>query len=157
MNIKSFLEHRDQLFKGNQAEPILSQIYDIKDKIYLDPYRKEDGLTDFLVDYSQFIEYATKYNGHFAGFNKLSQFKEMIETISKLINGEIFIAPYWFSRTKDDILNFSNVYSDTIYVKVDDIFVTKYDLNKINQSIEADEFHIMTSTSGNKYVRIWWD
>ena len=150
MNIKSFLEHRDQLFKGNQAEPILSQIYDIKDKIYLDPYRKEDGLTDFLVDYSQFIEYATKYN-------KLSQFKEMIETISKLINGEIFIAPYWFSRTKDDILNFSNVYSDTIYVKVDDIFVTKYDLNKINQSIEADELDIMTSESGNKYVRIWWD
>ena len=150
MNIKSFLEHRDQLFKGNQAEPILSQIYDIKDKIYLDPYRKEDGLTDFLVDYSQFIEYATKYN-------KLSQFKEMIETISKLINGEIFIAPYWFSRTKDDILNFSNVYSDTIYVKVDDIFVTKYDLNKINQSIKADELDIMTSTSGNKYVRIWWD
>ena len=37
------------------------------------------------------------------------------------------------------------------------LFVTKYDLNKINQSIKADEFHIMTSTSGNKYVRIWWD
>ena len=157
---RQVLERSESMWKSSQAREAISEIYTIVDEIYLDPRRKEDGFVDFLVEMSEFTKYAEDYNGFFAG-NRFQTFKEFESFITNYIDGIIspliYVAPFWMSRTKEDIVNFGDVYSDTIYVKVIDTEPDKEELEEINKVIKADEIHLMTSKSGDKYVRFWWD
>jgi hypothetical protein len=165
-HLQSFLESWDQLMKGKDARPVLSQIYTIQDEINMDPHRGEDALLiDFLVNYDDFIKLAIQRDGDFAGnrFNSLNEFTKFVDEIVKPLfpNNELYIAPFWFTRTKDDLLKDHFPYADTLYVKVDSTFINKYNLEKMNQTIKADECSVITqyrpSNSGNQYVRLWWD
>jgi hypothetical protein len=166
-HLQSFLERWDQIFKGKDARPIINQIYNVQDEINMDPGRSEEDalLIDFIVNYDEFIKLATERKGHFAGnaFNSLKKFTIYVDEVIKPLfpKNEIYIAPFWFSRTKNDLLNDHPPYSDTLYIKVDSTFQNKYNLEKMNQTIGADECDVITnyrpSNSGEQYVRLWWD
>lgn len=174
-HLKYFKESNNrQLDDMDEAREVLSQIYDIEDELKLGR-----NYGDFLVDVDQFIEYAEKHNGFFGGnyFQSLSQFKhdlleDEIESINSIIGEKptIYVAPFWFTRTYDDILKFKDVYSNTIYIEVkssiiDRIFKDeeyKSDLSSkirdLQERIGADEAFIMReSVNGVRYLRLWWD
>ena len=116
------LDSHGRIENSKEAKEILSKIYDIKDEINL------GSLTEFLVDIEQFLNYVDKYNGSFAGnrFDDTEEFKDFlenyIETFNALISDEpiIYVSPFWMSRRESDILEFGDVYSDTIYLKISD-------------------------------------
>lgn len=155
--IESRLDNKNlQLWKSNDARPIISEIYTIIDEVYLGPQNSDP--IDFLVSVDQFIQYAIQYDGYFAGnvFQNIGELKHMLEFDTDGISPTVYIAPFWFTRTKADLVNFWDVYSDTIYIKL------LYDLSdeevdKIKEKLKADECYMMEGKSGNLYLRVWWD
>lgn len=169
--LKSFNESREQLTDSDKAREVISKVYDIIDEI---PF---DLNIDFLVDINQFIDYANKHDGSIAGniFNSLDEFKRVLQDEIEGLNlsiGDspiIYVSPFWESRFPEDILEFGDVYTDTVYIRLDNSIVDKMknddrynqsiwsDIQILESRIKADETDILKSTNGDYYLRIWWD
>lgn len=156
-HLKRFNEGRSpQIWKSDEAKEVLSKMYDIKEEVSLGSF------SDFLVPIDQYIEYAEKYNGDVAGnrFQSLGEFKNMIEEeLDSVISPVIYIAPYWFGRSPDDLLSFRMVYADTVYIQISDFFddFSVDDQHKVGNATRADECGLFKSESGKIFLRIWWD
>ena len=149
-------ERFDQIFTSEKARETLSLIYDIKDEVNLSP-GSSSGFLDFLVDVDVFIKYANEHNGNFAGNQfELDEFKYMIEFELDDISPIIYVAPFWLSRTREDLVEFKDVYSDTIYIKLVSTISTE-EIKKIKKKVKAHECDVFEGESGNNYLRIWWD
>lgn len=145
-------DREKQITTSDEAREVLSEIYEIVDEVEFASFK------DFLVPPDEFIDYSKKYNGNFAGnvFDSIEELQDILELEIEFVSPIFYMAPFWFTRTKSDIVDFKEVYSDTIYIKL------LYDLNekeikKIRKKLEADECHIMNGLSGDTYLRVWWD
>lgn len=154
--------HKDgrekQLDTPDDARVVLSKIYDIVDEIKLGP--RDHDFVDFIVEFDDFIKYAEEHDGSFAGnrFDSLDEFKSFMENeVESVISPLIYIAPFWFTRTESDLLTFRDVYSDTIYVKLINGDLGKKEIKSLQDSLECDEMNIIKSSTGESYLRIWWD
>jgi len=160
-HLKKFNEAREhRVDRPDEAREVLSKIYDIVDLVRLGP--DETDFTDFLVPLDQFITYANKYDGSIAGnkFDSLEEFKNTLEDkLESVISSIIYIAPFWFTRSVNDILNFGDVYSDTVYIQLTDFVsdLSREEQRVIGDSVDADECGLIKSVSGKVYLRIWWD
>jgi len=156
--LKTFESRGRRLNDCAPAKRTLSKVYNIVDDIILWG-RGSDEFYDFIVEFDDFMKYANEHNGSFAGnkFESLEQFKRFVEnSLESVISPLIYVAPFWQSRTISDIVDFKDVYSDTLYVKLlDDI--TDEEIDELFKSLEADEIGVKKSKSGEKYLRIWWD
>lgn len=157
--LKTFEYREKQIWEKDEALIVLSKIYNIKDVVNLG-HRPSD-LHDFLVEIDDFIKYADTYDGRFASnrFENISWFKH---DISKHIEGRaispvIYVAPFWFSRTENDLIEFRDVYSDTVYVQIITPNFSKEEIEEISNDLRADECNLIKSESGKIYLRIWWD
>lgn len=155
--LKKFNESK-QLIENEDAKIALSKIYNIVDAVRLGVGPR--SMVDYLVNIDEFINYADKYDGAFAGnkFDSLSEFKEFIEDkIDSVVSPLVYIAPFWFTRTEEEIFNFGDVYSDTIYIRLIGSDLTREEQLEIQESTESDECDLFISESGGTYLRIWWD
>lgn len=147
-----------QIWKSKDALRWLSQIYKIEDSVNLTPFRDdndEGSFYDFLVPVDDFLKLAKEHNGSFAGnfFDSIEHFEEMINYIKDNFSKEIYVAPFWMSRDVKDIVEFGDVYADTIYI-VDNGKIRKSDFSDYS----PDEFFKMESKYKKRtYIRIWWD
>lgn len=167
---ESFLTNsrEPQLVNADIARNVVSKIYKIEDEYSM------GSLVDFLVDTDKFLEYAFKHNGSLAGnfFDSLDHLTEVLDKIKEISKVErIFVAPHWFSRTESDIIKFGDVYSDTLYIKMENGFPETYMssrkrilapedkiiLFEIKEITNGDEVDVVTSINGNSYIRVWWD
>jgi len=156
-HISKFKEHSNQIWNKDEAQKVLSQIYTIEDTVNLG-YRPED-LHDFLVDVDEFIKYADRYNGSFADneFESLNQFKSNILNHVEGISPVIYVAPFWFSRSESDLLEFKNVYSDTVYLLIVSPNFSIEEQQEVQNTLKAHECDLMKGESGKVYLRVWWD
>lgn len=157
-HIKLFEAHRsifdEQIWQVDKAREVLSKVYNIEDEVKLSA-----NLTDFLVYIDEFMDIMEKHNGHIAGnaFHTTNEIKDALSTLERFgISPVIFIAPFWLTRSESRILNFEDVYADTVYIQLIDS-VRQDDIEKIYNELKVDEVFVVKSESGKDYLRIWWD
>ncbi|MFA5586456.1 MAG: hypothetical protein WDA02_07935 [Saccharofermentanales bacterium] len=156
---KEWLEQKKKTEISN-ARKWLSEIYDIKDEI------KHWDLVEFLVDVDKFMKYAQEHDGSIAG-NEFDDFEDvwyMIKQIEKINNViEVYISPFWISREKEEIVDFGDVYSNTLFIQINDKLDEEQiddlleEIREITQGHEVDVYDKKFSKNGNTYVRVWWD
>ena len=144
-----------QIIDSDSARESLSKIYTIEDEVSL----SFDGkFKDFLVDSEQYIKYAKKYDGNFAANEfDIDDAIIMMEYISFHITPVLYVAPFWFTRFISDIEDFRDVYSDSLYIPVNDLTRSKSLLYELERKFNPDEIDKIESDSGKEYIRMWWD
>lgn len=142
-------ESNFQLWQFRVAEKYISEIYDIEDR-----YLMGNQFGDFMVSIDQFMKYAREHNGSFAG-NYYSDLVDFDKDLKKLKSYglNVYISPFWVSRKVSDIVNFGDVYGDTIYVR--DNGDSK--IESILKTLNPDELDPIVSLNGLRYYRLWWD
>lgn len=112
------------------------------------------------------MKYAQEHDGSIAG-NEFDDFEDVwymikqIEKINNVIN--VYISAYWSTRSKEDIVNFGDVYSDTLFIQINDKLDEEQlddlleEIRQITQGHEVNVYDKKYSKNEHTYIRVWWD